>query len=203
MKNAMNIVKGVAVAGALVMSGNAMAEFSGNVGITSNYVWRGVTQTADQSAISGGLDYAHESGAYVGTWTSNVAGGYELDTYLGFAGKAGAVGYDVGYISYAYPHDTTLDFAEIYLGVSFADLELKLSSDGDNKSTYTEVAYSFALPAEYSLGLHYGMYGFDGGVGDYNDYSLSVGKGDFSFTMSNTDVENDYYRVAVSWSQSF
>lgn len=203
MKNVMNVVKGVTIVGALTMAGNAMAEVSGNVGITSNYMWRGMTQTADQSATSGGLDYAHESGAYVGLWSSNVDGGYELDTYLGFAGKAGSVGYDIGYISYAYPHDTALDFAEMYVGVSFADLELKLSNDGDNKNTYTELAYSISLPAEYSLGLHYGMTDMDVDTGDYTDYSLSLSKGDFSFAMSNTDVVNDYYRVAVSWSKSF
>lgn len=46
--------------------------FSANIGAVSNYIWRGVTQTQDGPAIQGGLDYAHSSGFYLGTWASNV-----------------------------------------------------------------------------------------------------------------------------------
>lgn len=46
--------------------------FSANIGAVSNYIWRGVTQTGDQAAIQGGLDVAHDSGFYAGTWLSNV-----------------------------------------------------------------------------------------------------------------------------------
>jgi uncharacterized protein (TIGR02001 family) len=46
--------------------------FSANIGAVSNYMWRGVTQTGDQAAVQGGIDVAHESGFYAGTWLSNV-----------------------------------------------------------------------------------------------------------------------------------
>jgi hypothetical protein len=46
--------------------------FSANIGAVSNYMWRGVSQTQDGPAIQGGLDYAHASGFYLGTWASNV-----------------------------------------------------------------------------------------------------------------------------------
>ncbi len=46
--------------------------FSANIGAVSNYIWRGVTQTGDQAAVQGGLDVAHESGFYAGTWISNI-----------------------------------------------------------------------------------------------------------------------------------
>ena len=77
----------------------------GNIGVTSNYLFRGVTQTGDGAAVQGGLDYGHESGLYVGTWTSNVnfAGGTELDVYGGFSGESGDLGYDVGVTGYLYP----------------------------------------------------------------------------------------------------
>jgi uncharacterized protein (TIGR02001 family) len=45
---------------------------SANIGAVSNYIWRGVTQTGDQAAIQGGLDYGHVSGFYAGTWISNI-----------------------------------------------------------------------------------------------------------------------------------
>ena len=46
--------------------------FSANIGAVSNYMWRGVSQTQDGPAVQGGLDYAHSSGFYLGTWASNV-----------------------------------------------------------------------------------------------------------------------------------
>ncbi len=73
-----------------------------NVGVTSNYIWRGISQTDDAAAVSGGLDWSGASGLYAGTWVSNVDFGaccetsYELDLYGGFANEVGDFGYDVG-----------------------------------------------------------------------------------------------------------
>ncbi|HEY0721869.1 MAG TPA: TorF family putative porin, partial [Gammaproteobacteria bacterium] len=76
----MKSVVAASVLAAVMGSGAAMAGASANVGATSNYVWRGITQTADGAAVSGGLDYSHDIGLYVGTWTSNTAwGSAEVD----------------------------------------------------------------------------------------------------------------------------
>jgi hypothetical protein len=77
------MIRTAAAAGALATASfgsmsTAMAQdggpwsFSANIGAVSNYIWRGVTQTGDQAAIQGGLDVAHESGFYAGTWASNI-----------------------------------------------------------------------------------------------------------------------------------
>ena len=47
--------------------------FTGNVGLFSQYIFRGLTQTNGKPALQGGLDYAHSSGFYIGTWASNVS----------------------------------------------------------------------------------------------------------------------------------
>jgi uncharacterized protein (TIGR02001 family) len=47
-------------------------EASANVGVVSNYMWRGMTQTRNGAAVQGGLDLTHSSGFYAGTWMSNV-----------------------------------------------------------------------------------------------------------------------------------
>ena len=100
-------------------SASAVEGLSANVGLTSNYLWRGVSQTDDGAAISGGIDYAADSGFYVGTWASNVDFGddasYELDFYAGFSGELpDGFGYDVGYIYYAYPDSAESDSANEY-----------------------------------------------------------------------------------------
>lgn len=60
----------------LALGGQAAAEdpysISANIGVVSNYIFRGVTQTQDGAAVQGGLDFAHESGFYAGAWASNV-----------------------------------------------------------------------------------------------------------------------------------
>ena len=46
---------------------------TGNVGIFSQYIFRGLTQTGRKPALQGGFDFAHESGFYLGTWASNIS----------------------------------------------------------------------------------------------------------------------------------
>lgn len=99
--------------------------FTGNVGLFSQYIFRGLTQTDEEPALQGGLDYSHASGFYVGTWGSNVSwlkenfstppntiigqysrgGSLELDLYGGFKNTIGdtGFGYDVGALYYWYP----------------------------------------------------------------------------------------------------
>ncbi|MDH5710711.1 MAG: TorF family putative porin, partial [Gammaproteobacteria bacterium] len=93
-----------AIAAALT-SGNVLAEASVNVAATTNYLWRGVTQSTDTASVSGGIDWSDASGLYMGLWSGSLVGGTETDLYAGFAGEAGGLGYDVGVISYQYTQD--------------------------------------------------------------------------------------------------
>ncbi len=208
MKMSKSLVVASVLAAGSLSSGAAMAEVTANIGATSNYMWRGITQTADGAAVSGGMDYAHESGAYVGTWGSNTAfGSPELDLYLGYAGEMSGIGYDVGYISYMYPNTSAADFSEVYVGASYEMFSAKLSHDSDNKNTYIEAAVDFDLGNDFGMGVHFGSNNSDGGT-DFTDYSVSVSKGDFSLALSDNSEnvalgQSDNYRVAVSWGQSF
>jgi uncharacterized protein (TIGR02001 family) len=211
--------------GALVISGSAAAEFSANIGATSNYVWRGVSQTDDAAAVSGGLDYAHESGFYAGTWASNVDFDddttAEVDAYGGFANElAGGLGYDVGVIYYWYPGaKDDLDFTEIYLSLSYGPVSGgvaytvdKEDSDADDNDLYYHLGASFDVAETWSVGGTVGYYDFDSG-GDYTHGQIDITKsagslGDFTLTVSNVldqsdvDVDGDAL-VFVSWAKTF
>ena len=70
---------------------SAQAQVSGNLGLTSDYRFRGISQTQNAPAVQGGIDYAHSSGFYVGNWNSSVSSqmytngsGVESDLYAGF-----------------------------------------------------------------------------------------------------------------------
>ena len=93
--------------------------FTYNIGLYSQYVFRGLTQTATKPAIQGGMDYSHYSGLYAGTWASNISwledGGVfkhsslEWDIYGGYRNTLGdtGIGYDVGLLNYIYPATRT------------------------------------------------------------------------------------------------
>ena len=202
-------------------TGVAVAEspLTANVGVTSNYIWRGATQTSDTSAVSGGIDYSHSSGAYVGIWTSNQSGttpaGYEQDIYAGFKFDAGPVGMDVGYIKYMYPIGSSLkaDFDEVYVNASYSMFSAgvalttaKEDSTAKKNDKYAYISADFEIKKDLTLGLTFGKYDMDGGsASDYNHTKVSLSKGDFTFAYEDTDKSgNDGDpRLTVSWGQSF
>ena len=84
--------------------------FTANVGVFSDYRFRGISQTFQKAAIQGGFDYSHESGIYLGNWDSNVSetagypgGNLEMDFYGGYKQTIGDWGYDIGVLHYYYP----------------------------------------------------------------------------------------------------
>ncbi len=209
------ISMGAAIAAALT-SGVAAADLTGNAAATTNYIWRGVTQTDNAAAVQGGLDWS-TGGFYVGTWLSNVdfsgAGGkkgYELDLYAGFGGEAGGFGYDLGVITYQYPMEPQINFTEVYASGTFSVLTLGLNYTVDTASAneagksafdkgdiYVYGSLDFETKAG-DLSLYAGSYMFDndgnvGGSGtgelDYIHYGVSLSKGDFTFAADKNDID--------------
>lgn len=205
-----------------------MASFYGqagveaNFGVTSNYVWRGVTQSADGVSASGGVDYTNDNGFYAGVWVGGIdsgsKNGTELDLYFGYSGAQGDFEYDVGYIYYAYPTTGFEDsnFGEIALSGSYKGFSAGLAytvnsqvGDGsafDTGDVYLNVGYGFDLAEEYSLGLTYGYYNFDADAADdYGHFLVELSKGDFSFAVSKADSDSgdDDTKFVVSWGTTF
>ncbi len=83
---------------------------SGSVTAITDYRLRGVSQTDKHAAIQGALTIAHESGVYIGTFGSNLAGwgtfggaNVELDAIAGYKHTFGTATVDVGGTWYTYP----------------------------------------------------------------------------------------------------
>ena len=135
-------------------------EFSGNVALVSEYRFRGVDLSGGDIAVQGGVDLAHSSGFYLGTWGSSLDedtvgyGHTELDIYGGFGGSlSDAVSFDIGVIAYLYPNAGAGDFdyiefygslgfslgaAEATVGVAYAPDQDSLGST-DNFYVYTDL----------------------------------------------------------------
>lgn len=211
MKRLINRAAVIAVA--LCTFGAAAAEISGNVTYTTDYRFRGITQTDRGQAIQGGFDYEAENGFYAGTWASNVAfeAWVEVDYYLGFTGEVGdGIGYDLGYIYYDYPEDGDLeqDYSEIYGSLSFSDFTVGLAFSNDyfaesDQFIYVYGDYSMALTDAVSLSAHIGWNSFDDADAffvspdgdDYFDYSVSLSTEaygvEWSAAIIGTDLDGD------------
>jgi uncharacterized protein (TIGR02001 family) len=110
---------GLLVAAPAVAQEGSDWEISGNVAVTTDYVYRGYSQSDGDFAIQGGMDVSHSSGLYLGVWGSSInfqdqvieedgsssSAHVEIDLYGGFAGEFSnsMFTYDVGFIYYAYP----------------------------------------------------------------------------------------------------
>ena len=194
----MNKLKTLVVSLVLIASsGIAHAvSVSGNMAITSDYIWRGMTQNAGEVSVSGGFDLETDAGFYIGTWggsakfDANTAGteksSLELDYYGGYAGSIGDIGYDIGFIEVTYPGASSLDFSETYLGLDVMGVGLFYAA-GDEFGDYAEISYGFdAGPG--SIGLSYGDYE-DSGTNYVIGYDIPVG--DFTLSLAYTDYESD------------
>lgn len=187
------------------------AGVTANVGLTTDYLFRGISQTNDAPAIQGGFDYNDPSGFYVGTWESNIAfaGSLESDWYFGYNGNATKdLGYSVGYIYYYYARQSTfsgpspnVSFGEVNAGVSYKGLSAKISYSNNfsldsGKALYYDLGYSFNLPHDVGLSLHYGYQTINDnaawGTPNYADYSIGLSKSyggfDFGLTWYDTNL---------------
>ena len=182
---------------------SSYAGVSANVSFTTDYIWRGMTQS-DGPAVQGGFDYEADSGFYAGFWGSNVnfnnGNGQELDYYAGYGFSLGDVGVDVGYITYDYPDsDPDLKFEEIYLGFSFGDLGLTYASGQDEAPDYVEVSYGIG-PVSISYGDYdeFGentliSYGFACG-----SYECGISLYDFSDAGYGADEDGVFFSISAS-----
>ncbi|WP_448546935.1 TorF family putative porin [Thalassotalea fusca] len=183
-----------------------------NVGVTSNYLWRGLEQTNGKAAISGGIDYAHNSGFYVGTWVSNAdwAQGmtYELDVYGGYTGSFNDFEFDVGFIQYAYPDAIEdVDFSELYTSVTYGAFTLGYATLVDAQGndfgddSYLSLDANVNIAQEFTLSLHIGTGTDEFYAGEsFADYSISVSKNSFSIGASRTDIDGDDVKLFLSYS---
>ncbi len=187
------------------MEESSAHSISANITLASDYTFRGISQTDEKPAIQGGLDYAHETGIYIGTWWSNVNfdeasndndyhpyGGSnastEADYYVGFAGETdGGFGYDISYIYFDYKGDSNFDYQEFALAFSYVGFTLGVNysdeylGNGGPEFWYPYIEYSHSLFWDLSLDLHYGYN--DASDADYDFFGSDDTYSDWSVTV--------------------
>ena len=198
MKNL--ILKSSVSAILLATSFQASAEVTGNFGAASTYLWRGTSLSLNGPQVSGGIDYANDSGIYAGIWQSSegAANSTETDLYAGFSGEAGSVGYDVGFIAYKYLQNDAADFNEVYVNVSYGDFGVGYALDSENSNSYISASAAFD---KFSVTIGSAM--FDNSANDYTHFDVSYDMGSgVAFTFSKNDIDgDDKGRFVISWTK--
>jgi uncharacterized protein (TIGR02001 family) len=173
-----------------------------NVGATTDYRYRGLSQSGKKPALQGGIDYAHKNGFYLGAWGSSISwikdtspgvtkGPIEVDLYGGYKGEISkAVSYDVGALQYWYTGNTlnkalaNANTLEVYGAFTFGGLvTAKYSHSTTNLfgavnskgSGYLDLSATFDLGNGWNVVPHIGNQRIKN-FSNYTDYSLTVNK---------------------------
>jgi uncharacterized protein (TIGR02001 family) len=181
----------------------AQDELSGNVGVVSQYRYRGISQSRGLPALQGGADFNSANGLYVGTWISTINwikdsgpgmnGATETDFYGGYKFETSYFDGDVGYLRYQYfgnNLNTSSSFSnpntnELYFAITTGVLTSKYSRSytdlfgniGTKGSSYLEFSANFELNDGYSIVPHIGRQTVaNNSAWSYTDSSLTLNK---------------------------
>lgn len=193
------------------------SSISYNLGIASDYRYRGISQTETDPALQGGADYSASNGFYVGTWASTISwlkdedgddtSKVEIDVYAGKKGEfAEGFTYDFGVLTYIYPsHDQEVspNTTEVYGSLGFGPAYIKYSHavtdlfgfDDSDGSGYLDIGVNYEFVPTWTLNAHVGhqdVKNYDDA--SYTDYLLGVTK-DFdvvigSLAVVSTDIDD-------------
>ena len=187
--------------------GQGDSPVSANLAVTTDYVFRGYTQTGEDAAVQGGVDWEDSSGWYVGAWASKIDFGpgdgasMEVDLYGGYAWEANDVSYDLGLIYYAYPgadSDSGYDFFEAYASLGYdldaVSLSAALHFTPDNfgetgNGWYVTGGLSRGLSESFSVDANVGSSQVTPDFGeDYLDWNLGL-----SYSLSQFGLDLRYH----------
>ncbi len=183
------VLSACAVMGAPAHAQDEAPSVSYNVAVTNDYVWRGFSQSDENVAFQGGIDFA-AGNFYAGTWASTVDFGddtdAEWDFYAGVTGTAGVIDWDVAVTFYTYvnaPSGSDYNFVEFKAAASHTIDNLTLGAaihyspdfyGADETATYVEVNGEYAFNDRFSLSGGLGRQTLDVGD-DYNSWNLGLG----------------------------
>ena len=146
--------------------------FSANVTLTTDYLYRGLSQTDSDPAIQGGFDYTHSSGFFAGLWASNVdfatnpprnePRDIEIDYFIGYNRELGAEwSAQATLIRYTYPGadaDFHYDYNELLLDATFRGLVTAGLGYTNDIFGSDATAVTYELTGRYPLAEHFDLH---------------------------------------------
>ena len=187
-----------------------------NVSVTTDYRYRGISQTRLKPALQGGADYDLGNGFYIGTWASTIKwikdgggdGNLEVDVYGGYKTELSkGLNLDVGVLTYIYPSNKlnpSANTTELYGALSFGVVTAKYSHSVTNlfgfadskQSGYLDLSAALDLGDGFTLTPHIGHQSVKNlGSASYTDYALTLTKdyAGFTFGLAAVGTNTDSY----------
>ena len=198
-KSIISIALSATLATSALVSTQASAEVAGieglsaNVGLVSQYFFRGIEQTGTATA-SAGLDYEN-GGFYAGVWTADVEDGLEIDYYAGYGFEfENGLGLSAGYTLYAYTGGFDTQYNEFNFGASYGyvSVEYTVGEWEDGNGPGLDQDYDF-LAITFEKDGFYGTYGTfgDEAEGDYIEVGYSTTISEFDAGISLIKADDD------------
>ena len=174
---------------AVVQAGGTKSNWSGNIGVYSQYILRGITNAPEDSsvALQGSIDWSQgDNGFYAGVWGSSLgysesslpltskpaasrrtSDGFEFDAYAGYKGKIGSLSWSLGFIQYLYANLDDFNGLEATGSIGFGPFTFgfqTLTNDifwGNAGDTYWTLSYGTKLPRKWELNVKLGYYTYE------------------------------------------
>ncbi len=166
------MILAVLVSPVIPFSAGAEMSVSGNAGILSDYIFRGIPQ--DSGVANGGIDL-EAGGFYLGTWIADVGEGIEQDFYTGYVMELPSGLYlGAGFTSYQYSDDFDDEYNEVNLYAGWASDNLSLDleyTDGEYNGVFTELVGGQEVEKGDEYGFFAATLGYGGAYLTYGDFT--------------------------------
>lgn len=201
----------IVAASVFALAGQAAAEeesavsLEGEIGVVSDYRYRGYSLSDEEPAIQGGLTLSLAGGFYAGVWGSSIAdyagADIEVDLMAGVAFSAGGLDWDVGVIRYSYPDGVDVDYWEIpvsasktwgaFTGTASFQYVPEQDNTGNEDNRYFSLGGDYA-PESWPVSVNFSVGHEDGAFADGKlDWSAGVAKEFGPVTFSLTYADSD------------
>lgn len=201
----------IAAVSAFAFAGQALAEeenavsLEGEIGVVSDYRYRGYSLSGEDPAVQGGLTLNLPHGVYAGVWASSIedyaGANIEVDLSAGVTFSTGAVDWDVGVIRYTYLDGVDVDYWEIpisashswgaFTGTASFQYVPEQDNTGNEDNRYFNLAGDYA-PESWPVSVNFAVGHEDGAFADGKlDWSAGVAKAFGPVTFSLTHADSD------------
>ena len=145
-----------------------------NIGLYSQYVWRGQRQSVGALSVQGDVGWEHDSGVSANVWFATLGSGNvtEFDYTLDYTQEIGALSYSGGAIYYAYHNNNVANVLEIYASVSYELGSATLYYDTDASNIWFDISSGIEL-AELAVE---GTLSYSGAASEFVNIAVSVSK---------------------------
>jgi len=136
-------------------------EVSGDLGVYSQYMWRGIQQAAGASSVQGDLNLDTGTGLSANAWFASLnSNSTEFDFTIDYSGEVSGISYSAGFIAYTFLNQAALNANEVYIGLGYGPISASYYyavSGSTNKNAYADVVLSHSLGG-FDMSADFGFY---------------------------------------------